>query len=347
MSDVENTRTINEAAAIYETKMKQEIDTNGDQNDSDLDTLHRDCMDAAFAVLKSGLVFDDEQIYEERAISQIGTLLERFKSLVEKKSKATYKEKLQQLNKRIERKMKIGAYRHYSGYDEYMTDIDWVIGRYYREYKFLPKHGGDTVQEFLDGKESEELIVYQWVVEAQAQEKQRVSTVKTSIPPSKRQPNDLRACDEQIPREGTDTLEIRLSKNVEYVQASGMKNIANSYLEMIKMKQNELERVKCELSAENPAVKQLHQEIEYWEKFGKSATWNQSKYKHDGPSERGVSEPYQKKNITVKMAESMKKLEEIYSKKHLFPKPDETPADSQVYVGKDDNENKTSRCTIC
>lgn len=71
MSDVENTRTINEAAAIYETKMKQKIDTNGDQNDSDLDTLHRDCMDAAFAVLKSGLVFDDEQIYEERAIVNI------------------------------------------------------------------------------------------------------------------------------------------------------------------------------------------------------------------------------------------------------------------------------------
>lgn len=279
MADVENTHAIEKAAAFYNKEMKQKLAVHNAPNDSGLVVFHNDSMNAALAILKNELVFDDKQIYEEQAMSLIKKHLKTFKDSVDRNSKAICEQRLQQLNLRIVRKMKTRAYCHPSGYDEYMTDIEWIVKQYRKEKKYLGTKARVSLQEFLDGKESEEETVYQWVAEAQEQQSDTVTkSMRLKRLSSQIEKMDDGNDEDLNSKDDQEKIEDDINKNIESMQKNGRKNIESQYLEMLKMKIDELERVKEEVSDENPLYGQLRQETDYWQDLWKKATWNRPQY---------------------------------------------------------------------
>lgn len=74
-------------------------------------------------------------------------------------------------------------------------------------------------------------------------------------------------------------IEDQISRDISDLQNDGIRSIANQYLEMLKMKVDELERVKSELSEDNSDYEILQQDTEHWKKLWQKATWNLPQYK--------------------------------------------------------------------
>lgn len=69
--------------------------------------------------------------------------------------------------------------------------------------------------------------------------------------------------------------------DIESIQVNGLQNIVCQYLEILKTKIEELERVKHELTRSNPYYSQLYKETKHWKETFGNATWNK-------PQIRGV-----------------------------------------------------------
>ncbi|XP_060581777.1 uncharacterized protein LOC132738312 [Ruditapes philippinarum] len=187
--------------------------------------------------------------------------------------------RLEILNLKVMRKVKNRVYCHPAGYDEYMTDLNWIIKQYNKDAPCLGTKARESLQEYLDGKESEEEQVYQMVLEAQEEgtkEKpkpriQRLSSL-TEIHPEEAENKRIKEDEEK-------KIEDEIKRDITVLQINGMNSIGTQYLEILEMKVNELERVKSELSADDPYYESLLLETEYWKKLLEKATWNQPQYK--------------------------------------------------------------------
>ncbi|XP_053393795.1 guanylate-binding protein 2-like isoform X2 [Mercenaria mercenaria] len=279
MADIENACAVEKATEVYNTEMKKRIVAHNTPTDTGLVTFHRDSMKAAIEVLKTGLVFDDEQVYEEQAVVKFKELLRKFKSAADKNSRAICLNRLEILNLKVVKKMNNRVYCHPAGYDEYMKDIDWLIKQYNKDAPYLGTKARASLQEFLDGKESEEEKVYQMVLQAQGtQEKsrpriQRLRSLTEEDPQTLAENEKKKATEEE-------KIEKEIKRDITVLQINGMKSIGSQYFEMLEMKIKELERVKNELSSDDPYYESLLLETEHWKKLLEKATWNMPQYKN-------------------------------------------------------------------
>jgi hypothetical protein len=67
MAASENTYVVKRASEEYRAEMKKRM-ASYIPNEKGLVNYHKDSMRAALEVLKAGLIIDDEQIYEEKAM---------------------------------------------------------------------------------------------------------------------------------------------------------------------------------------------------------------------------------------------------------------------------------------
>lgn len=279
MTDVENKHAIEKATNVYDSEMKKRIAAYNTPSDTGLVNFHNDSMKEALDVMKKELVFDDEHLYEEEALVMFKNNLQKFKSAADKNSKAICYRRLTQLNLKIERKKNNGTYCHPAGYDEYLKDIEWVIKQYNRDAPYLGTKARTTLQEFLDGKEEEEEKVYQMVVEAQKGTKESPSTRVRRL--SSLVMEDVKLAEQHKEKKAAEEekIENEISRDIIALQIDGIRSIGGQYLEILKMKIEELERVKSELSEDDPYYESLQLETDYWKKLWEKATWNLPQYR--------------------------------------------------------------------
>ncbi|XP_053393671.1 uncharacterized protein LOC123545194 [Mercenaria mercenaria] len=77
-----------------------------------------------------------------------------------------------------------------------------------------------------------------------------------------------------------ENIEKEIKRDITILQINGMKSIGSQYLEILQMKIKELERVKNELSSDDPYYESLLLETEHWKKLLEKATWNMPQYKN-------------------------------------------------------------------
>ncbi|XP_053393675.1 guanylate-binding protein 2-like [Mercenaria mercenaria] len=309
MADVENACAVEKATEVYNTEMKKRIAAHNTPTDTGLVNFHRDSMKAAIEVLKTGLVFDDEQVYEEQSLVKFKELLRKFKSAADKNSRAICLNRLEILNLEMVKKMNNRVYCHPAGYDEYIKDINRLIKQYNNDAPYLGTKARAALQEFLDSKESEEEKVYQMVLHAQegTQEKsrpriQRLRSLTEEDPQTLAENEKKKATEEE-------KIEKEIKRDITILQIDGMKSIGSQYLEMLEIKIKELERVKDELSSDDPYYESLRLETEHWKNLLEKATWNMPQYKNKlQPITESSSQV--KHLATSQVSESSEKLDE-------------------------------------
>ncbi|XP_053378108.1 uncharacterized protein LOC128547986 [Mercenaria mercenaria] len=280
MADIENACAVEKATEVYNAEIKIRIAAHNTPTDTGLVNFHRDSMKAAIEVLKTGLVFDEEQVYGEQALVKFKELLRKFKSAADKNSKAICQNRLEIINLKVVKKINNRMYCHPACYDEYLKDIDWLIKQYNKDALYLDTKARPALQEFLDGKESEEEKVYQMVLQAQkgTQEKSRPRIQRlrslTEEDPQTLAENEKKKVTEE------EKIKKEIKRDITVLQINGMKSIGSQYLEMLDMKIKELEHVKDELSSDDPYYESLLLETEHWKKLLEKATWNMPQYKN-------------------------------------------------------------------
>ncbi|XP_053393749.1 guanylate-binding protein 1-like [Mercenaria mercenaria] len=271
MSAVENTHVVQKASEIYKREMQRRL-TSHSPSEKGLVNYHKDSMKAALEVLKSGLIIDDEQIYEEQAMVCFKNQFENFKNIVTKDLEAKCLNTLGRLDTmKIQVKIKNRKYCTPTGYDDYMKDIDSLIQQFNREVGYMGSVARIVLQEFLDKKVEEEEIVYKMVLEA----------LDGQEGPARRKIKRLslfREEDANILKE-EEEVEEAIRADIEMLQVNGLQNIGTQYLGMLKTKIEEVDRVKKELTRSDSYYHKLCKETAHWKNIFEKATFNLSHYR--------------------------------------------------------------------
>ncbi|XP_053393783.1 guanylate-binding protein 1-like [Mercenaria mercenaria] len=271
MSALENTHVVQKASEIYKREMQRRLASHS-PSEKGLVNYHKDCMKNALEVLKSGLIIDDEQIYEEQAMVCFKNQFEKFKNIVKKDLEAKCLDTLGRLDTmKIQVKIKNRKYCTPTGYDDYMKDIDSLIQQFNREVGYMGSVARIVLQEFLDKKVKEEEIVYKMVLEA----------LDGQEGPARRKIKRLslfREEDANILKE-EEEVEEAIRADIGLFQVNGLKNIGTQYLGMLKTKIEEVDRVKKELSQRNSYYHKLCKETAHWKDIFEKATFNLSHYR--------------------------------------------------------------------
>ncbi|XP_053393760.1 guanylate-binding protein 2-like isoform X2 [Mercenaria mercenaria] len=256
MSTVENTHVVQKASEIYKREMQRRL-TSYSPSEKGLVNYHKDSMKAALEVLKSGLIIDDEQIYEEQAMVCFKNQFEKFKSVVKKDLEAKCLDTLGRLDTmKIQVKIKNRKYCTPTGYDDYMEDIDSLIQQFNREVGYMGSVARIVLQDFLEKKVEEEEIVYKMVLEA----------LDGQEGPARKKIKPLSMCREEDANilKAEEEVEEAIRADIEMLQVNGLQNIGTQYLCMLKTKIEEVDRVKKELTPSNPYYRKLCKETIHW-----------------------------------------------------------------------------------
>ncbi|XP_053391845.1 guanylate-binding protein 1-like, partial [Mercenaria mercenaria] len=271
MSAVENTHVVQKASEIYKREMQRRLASHS-PSENGLVNYHKDSMKAALEVLKSGLIIDDEQIYEEQAMICFKNQFEKFKNIVKEDLKAKCLHTLGRLDTtKIQVKIKNRKYCTPTGYDDYMKDIDLLIQQFNREAGYMGSVARFVLQEFLDKKVEEEEIVYKMILQAlDGQEGSARRRIK--------RPSLFREEDANILKE-EEEVEEAIRADIEMLQVNGLQSIGTQYLGMLRTKIEEVDRVKKELTQRSSYYHKLCKETAHWKGIFDKATFNLSHYR--------------------------------------------------------------------
>ncbi|XP_060581767.1 guanylate-binding protein 1-like isoform X2 [Ruditapes philippinarum] len=271
MAALENTYVVEKASEEYRAEMKRRIGSHI-PSEKGLINYHKESMHAALEVLKAGLIIDDEQIYEEKAMTCFKEQFEKFKEIVKKDVEAKCCQLLGRLDMmKIQMKIKNRKYCTPTGYDEYMKDLDTLIKQYNREAGYMGSVALLALQEFLAKKTSEEEAVFCMVQEALGGKEgpERKNMKRLSV---------FREKDADIMKE-EEEVEEAIRADIEMLQRNGLQNIGDQYLDMLTSKIEEIDRVKKELTRDNSYYKKLCKETDHWKNVFENATFSLSHYK--------------------------------------------------------------------
>ncbi|XP_060581774.1 guanylate-binding protein 1-like [Ruditapes philippinarum] len=271
MAASENTYVVERASEEYRAEMKKRIGSHT-PSEKGLLNYHKDSMCAALEVLKAGLIIDDEQIYEEKAMTCFKEQFEKFKEIVKKDVEAKCWQILGRLDMmKIQMKIKNRKYCTPTGYDEYMKDLDTLIKQYNREAGYMGSVALLALQEFLAKKTSEEEAVFCMVQEA----------LGGKEGPERKNMKDLCVFSEKdadIMKE-EEEVEEAIRADIEMLQRNGLQNIGDQYLDMLTSKIEEIDRVKNELTRDDSYYKKLCKETDHWKSIFENAPFSLSHYK--------------------------------------------------------------------
>ncbi|XP_053391583.1 guanylate-binding protein 7-like [Mercenaria mercenaria] len=212
MAAEENKHVVQKASEIYEAEMQKRLHSYS-QSEKGLVNYHKDSMQVAQEVLKSGLIIDDEQIYEKQA------MFDKFKNIVKKDLEAKCLVILERLDTtKIQVKIKNRKYCTPTGFDDYVKDIDLLIQQFNREAGYMGS-ARMVLQEFLDKKVEEEETVYKMFLEAQGgqvaegPEKRKIKRLSL-----------LKEEDTNLLNEAEEVEEL-IRADIEMLQVNGLQNI--------------------------------------------------------------------------------------------------------------------------
>ncbi|XP_045187468.2 guanylate-binding protein 1-like isoform X2 [Mercenaria mercenaria] len=273
MAAEENKHVVQKASEIYEAEMQKRLPSYL-PSEKCLVNYHKDSMQVAQEVLKSGLIIDDEQIYEKQAVVCFKEQFDKFKNIVKKDLEAKCLVILERLDTtKIQVKIKNRKYCTPTGFDDYMKDTDLLIQQFNREAGYMGSVSRMVLQEFLDKKVEEEETVYKMSLEAQggrvAEGQEKRKTIRLSL---------WREEDTDLLNEAEEVEEL-IRADIEMLQVNGLQNIGTQYLGMLKTKIEEIERVKKELTQRNSYYRKLCQETAHWKDIFDKATFNLPKGK--------------------------------------------------------------------
>ncbi|XP_060581771.1 guanylate-binding protein 1-like [Ruditapes philippinarum] len=267
----ENTYVVEKASEEYRAEMKKRIGSHT-PSEKGLLNYHKDSMRAALEVLKAGLIIDDEQIYEEKAMTCFKEQFENFKEIVKKDVEAKCWQILGRLDMmKIQMKIKNRKYCTPTGYDEYMKDLDTLIKQYNIDAGYMGSVALLALQEFLAKKTSEEEAVFCMVQEALGGKEgpERKNMKRLSV---------FREKDADIMKE-EEEVEEAIRADIEMLQRNSLANIGDQYLDMLTSKIEEIDRVKNELTCDDSYYKKLCKETDHWKNVYENATFRLSHYK--------------------------------------------------------------------
>ncbi|WAQ94973.1 GBP4-like protein [Mya arenaria] len=162
MAAEENRFAVRKASECYQEEMKKRINKHM-PNDKGLEMYHNDCMDVAVNKLRELVVLDDGDIFHRKAAQCFENHLKRFKSIVERDSLDRCRKSLDQLDKKIQRKIRENKYAHSHGYSEYIADINTLTDEFKKQERYLGSITRAALQEYMDAKVEEEQLVYEMV----------------------------------------------------------------------------------------------------------------------------------------------------------------------------------------
>lgn len=166
MIEYENQNLVLVAQDVYKTEMQRLVGGALPEADT-MAQYHLQCTDKAIEHLREIIIYDDVTLFTGTALAAFEQVLDRLIKSVTKDSEKICSDRLKYLDaRRIERKILNETYRHASGYDEYIADVEWVIKQYNKTVGLGPKKS-QVLQGYLDGKEDEEKMVFQMVQEEQ------------------------------------------------------------------------------------------------------------------------------------------------------------------------------------
>ncbi|XP_053391584.1 guanylate-binding protein 5-like [Mercenaria mercenaria] len=319
MSTAENTHVVEKASESYKREMKTRLASHS-PSEKGLVNHHKDSMKAALEVLKSGLIIDDKQIYEQQAMVCFRNQFEKFKNIVKNDLEAKCLHTLGRLDTtKIQVKIKNRKYCTPTGYDDYMKDLDLLMQQFNREAGYMGSVARIVLEEFLEKKVEEEEIVYKMVLEA----------LDGQEGPARRKIKRLRLFGEED--EVEEEVEEAIRADIEMLQVNGLQNIGTKYLGILKTKIEEVARVKKELTRSNSYYHQLCNETAHLKNIFEKSAFNLFNYRK------------QLKSVTER------KGTDIQSTAYNEPWEDEIRPLWKKALEKDesiDEENVTSQCSF-
>ncbi|XP_052776052.1 guanylate-binding protein 1-like isoform X1 [Mya arenaria] len=264
MAEEENQFAVFKASECYKEEMKNRINKSM-PNERGLEKYHTDCMDEAMKILKDiVVVVDDGDIFHRKAAECFEDNLKRFKSYVERDSLDRCRRSLKQLDMKIQQNIREKKYAHVRGYSEYMEDINTLADKFTEQECYLGPKTKAALQEYMDTKVEEEQLVYEMVKDKlDAESECQLHRLSSSSVPMPRKFADV--------TEGEQSVEKKALESFEKLESDGRKNIGSLYLENLKMKTQEIEQTKAELSEDDAYYKKLVAECDIWDNIYKQA----------------------------------------------------------------------------
>ncbi|WAQ94980.1 GBP4-like protein [Mya arenaria] len=263
IADEENQFAVLKASECYKEEMKKRINKSM-PNERGLEKYHTDCMDEAMKILKEIVVVDDGEIFHRKAAECFEDNLKRFKSYVERDSLDRCRRSLKQLDMKIQQNIRERKYAHVRGYSEYMEDINTLADKFIKQECYLGSKTKAALQEYMDTKVEEEQLVYEMVKDKLDDESEcqlrRLSSSSVPIP--------MKFADVT---EGEQSVEKMALESFEKLENDGRKSIGSQFLENLKMKIQEIEQAKAELSEDDAYYKKLVAEYDIWDNIYKQA----------------------------------------------------------------------------
>ncbi|XP_060581776.1 guanylate-binding protein 1-like [Ruditapes philippinarum] len=225
MAASENTYVVKKASEEYRAEMERRIGSHT-PSEKGLVIYHKDSMRAALEVLEAGLIIDDEQIYEEKAMTCFKEQFEKFKEIVKNDIEERCWKLLGRLDTmKIQIKIKRQKYCTPTGYDEYMKDVDTLIKQYNREAGYMGSVAMIVLQEFLASKSKEEEEIFSMAQEAlggkEGPERRNIKHLSV-----------FRVEDIDILKE-EEEVEEAIRADIEMLQMNGLQSIGEQYLDML------------------------------------------------------------------------------------------------------------------
>ncbi|WAQ94982.1 GBP4-like protein [Mya arenaria] len=263
MADEENQFAVMKASECYKEEMKKRINKIM-PNERGLEKYHTDCMDEAMKILKDIVVVDDGDIFHRKTAECFEDNLKRFKSYVERDSLDRCRRSLKQLDMKIQQNIREKKYAHVRGYSEYMEDIKTLADKFIEQEYYLGPMTKAALQEYMDTKVEEEQLVYEMVKDKlDAESECQLHRLSSSSVPMLRKFADV--------TEGEQSVEKKALESFEKLESDGRKSIGSQYLENLKMKTQEIEQAKAELSEDDIYYKKLVAECDIWDNIYKQA----------------------------------------------------------------------------